>query len=228
MTRHAINRHILFTMTLHAESHGVVHHAHGHGLLGHIAVAFSAVHFCANVRRVIELHMRGRKKSVHSLPRDVFAARAIGRELLDLRLVGGDHLMASHTKIDARDSGVRASIDAHVAVCALHTIGQMHFVSVRDRLDGFLARTKELVNGVHDSAMLGREDRGTLRHRLGWRGRILGGRCSLDQRQRQDNHAEKYCNAKTTFQAEIRPRQITLFRTQLGCEGTYYMLAPTL
>ena len=159
MTRNTIHRRVLFPVALHAKTHRVIDLTLGYRLRVHIAMAFGAVHSGPNVRRVIEFHMRGRLESVHALPRNVFAPRAVGCELLDLGFVGCDHLMAGHAEIDARDSGVGALIDAHMAVSALHPVGQMYFVGEGDRLFGLRARTEELPNRVADGAMRRGENR---------------------------------------------------------------------
>ena len=76
MARHAIHRRIVLLVALNAKTHRVIHFALGHRLRVHVAVACGAIHARANVRRVIELHMRGRLESVNALPRNVLAARA--------------------------------------------------------------------------------------------------------------------------------------------------------
>ena len=154
-------------MAFDAKTHGVVHFSLGDRLRVHVAVALGAVHARANVRGVIELYVRGRLESVNALPGDVFSARAIGRELLDLGLVGGDHLMAGHAEIDAGDAGVGPLIDAHVAIGTLHSIREMHFVRVGDGLDGFCPRAEEFPDRFGDRAMRRRENRRSLRGGLG-------------------------------------------------------------
>jgi hypothetical protein len=223
MTCNAINRRISFTMTLHTESHGVIHFAFGYRLRGHIAVALLAIHSGANVRRVIELHVRRRQESVNTLPRNVLPARAIRRNFPDLWIVLGDHLMTGHAKIHAGNPGVGTPIGAHVAVRALHAVGKMNLVSVSDWLNGRLTQIEKFANGVRDGPVRRREYGGPRRYRWRRRGRdiglILGRRCSLQQRPSQNNHAKNNGKAKTVFQAEIRQRQITLFGTKLECES---------
>ena len=138
-------------MALNAKTHRMVHFSLGHRLRVHIAVARDAVHSRANVRRVIELHVRGRLESVNALPGNVFAARAVRCQFLDFRLVGGDHLVASHAEIDARDPGIRPLIHSHMAIGALHPVREMHFVRVGNGLDGFRTRTEEFPDRVADS-----------------------------------------------------------------------------
>jgi len=157
-------------VTLDAETHRVIDLTLGDGLRMHVAMAFRAIDAGANVRGVIEFHMRGRLKSVDALPGNVFAAGLIACELLDFRLVRGDHLMASHAEIDAGDARVRTLIDADVAIGALQAVCQVHFVRVGDGLYGFAAAAKKFLHGVGDRAMLRGEDgRGLIR---GLRGRV--------------------------------------------------------
>ncbi len=210
MTRDAIYRRVVLPVAFNAKTHGVVHFALGDRLRVHIAMAFDAVHSRANVRRMIELHMRGRLESVDTLPWNVFASSTIGCELLNLRLVGGDHLMAGHAEIDARDSGIRAQVNTYVAVRALHSVRQMHFVRVRDGLNRFVAGAEKFPNRFGHGAMRRREDRRRLRGGLRRRTGILCGHAPAQDRPHEDDHAENYCNAKPTVQTECGQRQITL------------------
>ena len=213
MARNAIHRRVVLPMAFNAKTHRVIHLALGDRLRVHIAMAFGAVHSRSNVRRVIELHVRGGLKSVNSLPWNVLASRAIGRELFDLRLVGGDHLMARHAEVDARDSGVRALIHADMAVRALHPIGKVHFMGVGDGLHRLGARAEEFPNRVAHGPMRRGEDRRGLRRRLGRGAGIVGGHGASQDRPRQDDHPENHCNAKPTVHTECGQRQITLLES---------------
>ena len=74
MARHAIYGRVVLLVAFDAETHGVIDFSLGDGLRVHVAVAGGAIDAGANVRRVIELHMRGRLESVDALPGNVFAA----------------------------------------------------------------------------------------------------------------------------------------------------------
>ena len=137
MARHAIHGRMVLAMTFDAKPHGVVHFSLGNRQRAHVAVAFGAVDSRPDMGRMVELDVRGRFETVDPLPGDVLPARAIGRELLDFRLVGSDYLMARHAEIDAWNSRVRALIHAYVAIRALQAIGEVNFVRIGDRLDGF-------------------------------------------------------------------------------------------
>ena len=71
MARQAVGRGLPFGVTVHAIAHGQIDVALGDGLLRDVAVARRALHLCADVRRVIELHVRRRRVAVHALPRKV-------------------------------------------------------------------------------------------------------------------------------------------------------------
>lgn len=157
-------------MAIDTETHRVIDFALRDGLCAHIAVTHGAIDARANVRRVIELHVRLRLEAVHALPGNVFAARFISSKLLDFRLIGGDHLMARHAEIDARDARIRTLIDSHMAIRALHSIAEVNFVGIGDGLDGSRADIKEIADGAGDRSMRWRENIRVLT----LRGRITG------------------------------------------------------
>ena len=77
MAGQAIDRRLLLAVTVHAEAHRQVHVALRHGLLADVAVARRALDLGADVRRVVELHVRRRRDSRrHALPRQVDALLA--------------------------------------------------------------------------------------------------------------------------------------------------------
>jgi len=153
VTRDAIHRSTFLPVAIETETHRVIDLALGDRLLPHVGVANRTIHAGANVRRVIKFHMSRRFESVDSLPRNVFAARAVGRKLLDFRLVRRDHLVASHAEINAGDPRIRPLIDTDVAVGALHPVAEVHFVRVRDRLDGLRAQAKKLADRIGNGRM---------------------------------------------------------------------------
>ena len=63
-------------------------------LLRDIAVTRGAFHLGANVRRVLEAHVRLRRIVVDALPVDIDSALPIVGDRLDQRLVGRDLLVA--------------------------------------------------------------------------------------------------------------------------------------
>src|ERR1043165_7886239 len=90
MTREAIVRRVLLPMTVHAESHRVIDGALGDRLLPEIAVALRAVDLRADVRRVVELHVRFLREAIHTLPGNLDALLRIRRHLLDQGTIGRD------------------------------------------------------------------------------------------------------------------------------------------
>jgi len=136
MARHTIHRHLFLLVALDAISHRQVHFSLGHCLRGHITVACRALDARANMRRMIEFHVGRRLKVVDALPGNVLASRPVCSHFLDLGLIFGDYLVASHAEIDARNPCVRSLVDPYVAIHALETIGQMNFMRKGDWLDG--------------------------------------------------------------------------------------------
>jgi len=122
MTRHTVHRDILLPVAIQAKAHRMIHLPLGYRLLPHVAMANRTIDSRTDVRRMIELHMRGRLKTVHALPGDVLAAGPVRRELLDLWLVRGDHLMAGHAEVDARNARIGPLIHAYMAIGALHAV----------------------------------------------------------------------------------------------------------
>src|SRR5438552_6194752 len=96
MTRQTIIRRVLLSVTVDAKPHVVIDHAFGDGLLRDVAVARRAVHLRADVRRVIELHVRFLRESVDALPRNLDALLRVRRHLLDQRTVGRNLAVADH------------------------------------------------------------------------------------------------------------------------------------
>lgn len=194
MTRHAINRSVLLLMAIDTKPHRMVHFALRHRLLLHVAMANGAIHSRPDMRRMVELHVRGGLEAVHALPRDVLASRSVRREFLDLRFIGGDHLMAGHTEVDAWNSRIRALIDPNVALRTLHAVRQMNFMRISDRLDGFRANAKKFANSIVNRGMRRSENFRTWFLRSG---RPLRRQRSFQNRQSQSRHSN--CN----YDAEI-------------------------
>jgi len=144
-------------MAISTKPHRVIDLAFRDCLLPHVAMAHRTIDPRPNVGRMIEPDMRGGLEPVDALPWDIFAPRFVSRELLDLWLVRGDHLMTRHAKIDAGNSRIGTLIDPHVAIRALHAVAEMHFMREGDRLDRFRARAEEFANGIGNRAVLRRE-----------------------------------------------------------------------
>jgi hypothetical protein len=128
VARGAIHGRLFQLVAIQAKTHVHIHGADGHCPLRHVAVASLAFDPGANVGSVIELHMSRGTVIVNSLPGNIFATRQVGGHLLNLRFVGGDHLVARHAELDAGDAGDRAFGDVRVAIGAIHPIRQMNFM----------------------------------------------------------------------------------------------------
>lgn len=109
-------------MARNAKPHRVIHCAHRHRLLRHISVARRAIHSRANVRCMIEFHVRRLFKPVHALPRNILALGLICGDLLDFWIRGIDGDMARHAEVRAGKARVWSLIDARVAKHALQLI----------------------------------------------------------------------------------------------------------
>ena len=73
VTREAIVGRVLLPVAVHAEAHRVIHFPLGHRHLAQVAVAGCAVDAGANVRRVVEAHVRFVREAVDPLPRNLDA-----------------------------------------------------------------------------------------------------------------------------------------------------------
>src|ERR1700734_2248911 len=125
-------------MTVDAKTHVEIYFAFGCGLFGHVAVAGGTVDSGADVRRVIEAHMRRVTVAVDAHPGNFFAAGFVGGDFLDLRTVGGDGLVAAHAHGYTGNARLRALIHADVAKGTGQTFGEMDGVGVGDGLDRVL------------------------------------------------------------------------------------------
>ena len=210
MTRDAINRRVVLPVAFDAKTHGVIDFALGDGHGVQVAVAFRAIHTGANMRSVIELHVRRRLEAVHALPGNILSARLVRREFLDFGLVGGDGLMASHANIDAGDARVRPLVDAGVAKDALEAVREVNLVRIRDRLDGRGAPSEKFPHSVPDAAMFGGENAGFLIVGRRWRGRILRPHRADKDCRANGKHAEENRDSNATISADQRQERTTL------------------
>lgn len=121
-------------MALNAIAHIQIYFAFGGGLRGHIAMAGGALHSRANMRRVIELHVRRWAVVVHAYPRNLFAALRIRSDLLDLGVVGIDGLVTGHAECHAGNARIRPLIHTNVASLTLQAVREMDLVRIGDGL----------------------------------------------------------------------------------------------
>jgi hypothetical protein len=208
MACHAIHRDIVLPVTLNAEAHVQIDGANGHRLLRQVTMTLSTGNARANVRGVIELHVRGRFKSVDALPRHVFSIVEVGGKFLDLGLAGRDYAMTVHAEIRAGDAGVGPLVDSYVAIGALHAIGNVDLMGELDRLNRFRTIAEELFHRFPYRAVSGGEDLGR-RGRGGGRSRLAvrGGRMIHNQ-PCQECKADNGRNANPAFDPARRKRQV--------------------
>lgn len=166
MTCRAINGRFLLLVTIDAIAHGQINGADGNRLLPHIAVAGSAGYVRPNVRGVIEFYMGGRAEIIHALPGNIFAAGHVCSYLLDFRSVRSDHLVTSHTKFHAGNNSVRSSVNPDMAICALHAVCKVHFMSVSHGLDRYWPTVKKVLDSLKHGWVSWAKDTWSLRLRL--------------------------------------------------------------
>ena len=140
-------------MTIDAKSHSHIHRSHRYGSLPHIAMARYTFHFGANMRRVVEFHMRRRTVIVDALPLNIFSTRQQGGHFFDFGFIRRNRLVARHAKCNVRNAGDSTLLNIDMAIHAFHPVGQVNFVRVSDRLHGSGAAAKEIPNGVNHGAM---------------------------------------------------------------------------
>src|SRR5688572_26309090 len=157
-------------MTVHAEAHGVIDVALGHGPFRHVAVTGGALDFGADMRRMVEPHVVFRRKSIDPLPRYVESLVSHGGHLLNTRTVGGNRVMADHAGPEARYPCARAFVDAFMAELAGNLFTDVHVVRKVERLLVYGAAIEKVVNrGGH-----GRPRGSEHACRLAWQNRQRG------------------------------------------------------
>src|SRR5215217_6047252 len=116
VTGQTVIRGVLLPMTVHAIAHVVIDIALRNRLVRDVAVAGRALDVGADVRRVIEPDVSGRREAVHPLPVQVEAFLLHLRDLLNPRLVGGNRRVTDQAGVDAGQARLRAFGDSLMAV----------------------------------------------------------------------------------------------------------------
>jgi hypothetical protein len=150
-------------MTINAKAHRVVDHPLRHRHLLDISMTRRAGDLRTDVRRMIESNVRLFEKSIHTLPRHVFAAFGVISKRLDsgIRLVT-DVLVTAHAYVDARNARNRTSPNPGVTVVTADTnIQCMNIMRKFDRLPGLRPEVDEMSGGLSDRLVSGAESRRT-------------------------------------------------------------------
>ena len=134
MTGNAVHIDSLRLMAAQAKAHRHVFGSHRYRALGYIAMALLAPNRIADVRGMLESDVHSRIKPEDGLPGDFLTFGGVGREFLNFRIIGGNGLMACHTKADARNSRIGSLGYTRVAALALKAVLDMNLVIERDRL----------------------------------------------------------------------------------------------
>lgn len=119
MTCSAIYRYSLRFVAGEAKVHAEIECLDGDRPLRHVAVALFAGNSSVDMRCMPEPDVRSGIKPEDWLPRDLLAFGSVAGQFLDFRSIRCNHLMAGHTKGDARYSSVRSLGHTDVATGAL-------------------------------------------------------------------------------------------------------------
>ena len=112
----------------------MVDDAFGDRHLREISMTCSALHACADMRRMIEPHVRFFDEPVYPLPWYFFAALRVVAQRLNPRVgFKADAFMACHAEVNARETGARS---------ALHSC--MTFVAFDSDLSGLMNPMREV------------------------------------------------------------------------------------
>ena len=121
--------------------------AASHGLLRLVAVTGRTFHLGANVRRVLEPHVRLRKICVDAIPVEIDPLGLHLGDLLNQRPIGRDLRVAGHTGVEPGQTGARPLLDRGMAVGADGALRQVNLVRERKRLRHLRGpRADELTN----------------------------------------------------------------------------------
>lgn len=117
MTSQALVRSTLLFMAIDAKAHGVIYGTLRDRHLRQVAMTHRAIDSCADMRSVIESHVRLFVKSINTLPWQLFAAlRVIAQHLNAPIICVADVLVACHAEVDARDAGARPALHADMTL----------------------------------------------------------------------------------------------------------------
>jgi len=171
-------------------------------------MALRASYASADVRGVIELHVRGGLKSVDALPRHVLAIVEVGGKFLDLGLVGRDYAVTIHAEIRAGDARVGPLVYSHVAIGALHAIGNVNLMGKLDRLHRFRPIAEEFLHRFPYGAMSRGENIWRWRRRVKGCRLAAGGAAMIHDQPCNKCKADNGRNANPTFDPARRKRQV--------------------
>ena len=158
MAGDAICRSLLSPVTIDAEAHVDLDRSHRDRHIGDIAVTTRTIDAGADMRRMIELHVGGGSETVDSLPGDIQAGVVISGQLLDLRTIRCQYLVAAHAQLDTGNSRHRTFVDADMTCRAVDPVRYMSAMRKRDRLYGSSAPANEFLNCACHRGVLGCKD----------------------------------------------------------------------
>jgi len=155
MTGKAVVGRALLPVAIDAKTHGVIHDALRHRHLRDLSVTSDAIDLRADVRRMVETHVRLFVESVDALPRHVFVPLCMVAQRLDTRIgLIPEIFVTVHADIDTGNSGARALLNAKVAVGASDAdVGGMNLMRKIDRLLRLGSDVKKMFRGIAETAM---------------------------------------------------------------------------
>jgi len=199
VTSHTVDRRLPFVVAIHAEAHRQLDVALSDRLLRDVAVARRALHLGADVRRVIELHVRLRGVPKHALPREVDAFLPHLGDLLDQRSIARDAVVTAHARPDAWKP--RHWTCLHVLVTVLRTRNlpsDVHVVWELDRLYRGWPSAEEIVHRRSHRRLRRREHIRSLARQQWWNSgrRYIALEQSTPDAGGQSDAADKECAVK--------------------------------
>lgn len=146
-------------MTIQTETHRVFDGASRNSHLADVAMAGGALHFCANMRGVIEANMRFFGPARDAFPRNVLAALVVTVQFDDLRMIGDGFFMAGPARPNIGNGRLGSASRSDVAIDTIEFGDfQMDAVNESDRLLRFGTVSDEVLCGFQKGLMRRREN----------------------------------------------------------------------
>jgi len=109
---------LVLTVAIQACSHVVLDGEYSHRSFRYVAMASGAINFGLVMRRMAKPDQRLRAEAINPLPRNLDASRGILSDLLHVRFVDRQFLMAQHTLSNRGNAGGGLPVGSRVTVQA--------------------------------------------------------------------------------------------------------------
>src|SRR5262249_30195922 len=136
VARDALVGSVFLPVTADAITHVQIHVALCNRLVRDVTVARGTLDVRADVRRMIEAHVRLMRVAVDALPVEIESLLLQRGHLLDQRTIGGDRAVTRHADVDARQTGdgpllhrlmtVLGALEALVDVCLVRELERLY------------------------------------------------------------------------------------------------------